>query len=184
MGREAVLLQCANRFGQRRLDAGPFAPYIGIGVVADLIAVFVPEAEDRGVANMGGGVGCGGVHDLVVGEDRVAGLTSDLHRLVGQVDFGHALAKDFVPVLLEMIFEEGVRAGPDGEVAAVVAGQLREKHYGEAGEAAAILALGLAVETGADAVEMAARGAGVGDRGSGKAQGDLAGAGLEHIVLA
>ena len=60
MGREAVLLQCANRFGQRRLDAGPFAPYIGIGVVADLIAVFVPEAEDRGVANMGGGVGCGG----------------------------------------------------------------------------------------------------------------------------
>ena len=77
-------------------------------------------------------------------------------------------------MLFEMIFEEGVRAGLDGEVAAVVAGQLREQHYGEAGETTAILALGLAVETGADAVEMAARGTGVG----GKAQGDLTGTGL------
>ena len=115
-----MLLQCSNRFGQRRLDAGPFAPYIGVGVVADLIAVFVPEAENCGVANFGGGVGCGGGHDLVVGEDRVAGLTSDLHRLVGEVDFGHALATDFVPVLFEMILEDGLRAGPGGEVVAVV----------------------------------------------------------------
>ena len=79
-------------FGQGLPDAGPFAPNVGIGCGADVLAVLVTQAEDRRVADVGRGVGSGGVDDQVVGEDRVAGLAGELDRPVWQVDLGHALS--------------------------------------------------------------------------------------------
>lgn len=155
-------------------EAFPLFPDVGQGVFADLRDAGVLESVNGGVADVGGEVAAGGVDELVVGEADVAGLAGDLDGFAGEPVVGHALVEVGPAVLFEVIFEEGVAAGPDGEVAGIGVGEVREEDDGEHGEVADEVALVDAVGPGADAVEVAPWLFGGRAGGGGEAERDLA----------
>ena len=92
----------------------------------------------------------------MVCDDEVAGVAGDHVRSFGQVNAGGAVGECFEALAFEVVFEEAMRAWPDGEVTAVGFGYVGQVDDGEGGESAAVHAFWHAVCAGAHAVEMAA----------------------------
>ena len=164
-------------------DPLPLAPDVSHRSHADLFDIFVTTSEDRGVADIGAGVGDGRVHELVVRDHHIARLARDLNGLGAQLDGTDPIGEIGRAFLFENRLKLPVRPRPDREVPRVGLWQVGEQHDGKQGKAPSELSPRDAIGAGSLTVDMPARllRLGVGAR---EPQRDLRPRGGQEVPLA